>query len=46
MVDHLLIASDYPHWDGDNPDVVLPSTLSAEVQRGIRYDNAKALYGL
>ncbi len=44
--DHLLIASDYPHWDGDDPDLVLPSALSEEAKRGIRYDNARALYGL
>ena len=46
MVDHVLIASDYPHWDGDNPDLVLPRGLSEEVRRGIQYDNAQALYGL
>ncbi len=46
MADHLMMASDYPHWDGDNPDMVLPSVLSEEVKRGIRFDNARALYGL
>lgn len=46
MSDHILMASDYPHWDSDNPDLVLPSSLSEEVKRGIRYDNAQALYGL
>ena len=46
MVDHILIASDYPHWDGDNPDLVLPSGLSDEAKSAIRTDNARALYDL
>ena len=43
---HILIASDYPHWDGDNPDVVLPSGLDEGLVKGIRCENARALYGL
>ena len=43
--DHLMLASDYPHWDGDNPDVVLPSQLAEEVKQRIRFDNARELYG-
>ena len=46
MKSHILLASDYPHWDGDNPDVVLPHSLSDDMKQGIRYDNARALYGL
>ena len=46
LTSHLMLASDYPHWDGDNPDVVLPASLPAEVKRAIRFDNAAALYGL
>ena len=46
LADHLLLASDYPHWDSDNPDVVLPYSLSEELKAGIRYHNARALYGL
>ena len=45
MADHLLMASDYPHWDSDNPDIVLPHTLPEELKTRIRYDNAAALYG-
>ena len=43
---HILLASDYPHWDGDNPDVVLPSGLDEELVKGIQCENARALYGL
>ena len=31
MVDHILLASDYPHWDGDNPDLVLFNTVPGDV---------------
>jgi predicted TIM-barrel fold metal-dependent hydrolase len=41
-----MLASDYPHWDGDNPDVVLPSQLPEEWRRRIRFDNASELYQL
>ncbi len=46
MKDHLLLASDYPHWDGDNPDTVLPSSMSAELKHAVRWGNASRLYGL
>ena len=46
LAEHLLLASDYPHWDSDNPDVVLPHSLSEQLKAGIRYHNARALYGL
>lgn len=46
LANHILIASDYPHWDGDNPDVVLPSGLDDKLVRGIQCENARALYGL
>lgn len=46
LADHLLLASDYPHWDSDNPDLVLPHGLSEEVKAGIRYHHARALYRL
>ena len=46
LSNHILIASDYPHWDGDNPDVVLPSGLDDKLVRGIQCENARALYGL
>ena len=43
---HILLASDYPHWDGDNPDVVLPSGLDEDLVKAIQCENARALYGL
>jgi predicted TIM-barrel fold metal-dependent hydrolase len=46
MNDHLLFSTDYPHWDFDNPDHALPSSLPAGVRQAIRHGNACALYGL
>lgn len=41
----LLFATDYPHWDFDDPNRALPNTLSKEFRQGILYHNAKELYG-
>jgi uncharacterized protein len=41
----LLFATDYPHWDFDDPNTSLPTTFSKELKRKILYDNAKELYG-
>jgi predicted TIM-barrel fold metal-dependent hydrolase len=46
MVDHILFASDYPHWDSDDPDFALPNILPNELRNKIQYENARALYGL
>jgi predicted TIM-barrel fold metal-dependent hydrolase len=46
MVDHILFASDYPHWDSDNPDLALPSYLPEPLKQAIMFDNAQRLYGL
>lgn len=46
MVDHILFASDYPHWDSDDPDFAVPSFLPEEVKRKIYSDNGRRLYGL
>jgi predicted TIM-barrel fold metal-dependent hydrolase len=44
--DRLLFATDYPHWDFDDPAAVLPSGGS-EAERAMLFrDNAAALYGL
>lgn len=39
----LMFASDYPHWDFDNPDVSLRG-FPADWQRKIMYENPKAFY--
>jgi len=46
MVSHILFASDYPHWDSDNPDMALPAFLPENVKQMIYFDNAKALFKL
>ena len=45
MADHILLSTDYPYWDMEDPDVALPPLVPEEVQAGIRYDNARRLYG-
>lgn len=44
--DHIMFASDYPHWDWDSPDGCFPVNLPAALQQKIYYDNAAALYRL
>ncbi|MBC8141777.1 MAG: amidohydrolase, partial [Armatimonadetes bacterium] len=39
-------ASDFPHWDFDDPRRVFPKAMSAELKRRIFYDNAAELYHL
>jgi predicted TIM-barrel fold metal-dependent hydrolase len=46
MVDHILFASDYPHWDADEPDTAFPVTIPPALQQKIYFDNAAKLYGL
>jgi predicted TIM-barrel fold metal-dependent hydrolase len=41
----LLYASDFPHWDFDNPDRTL-TTVSPEVRRRIFADNASEVFAL
>jgi predicted TIM-barrel fold metal-dependent hydrolase len=41
----LLYSSDYPHWDFDDPRMILRQ-LSPEARRKIFYENAKRLYKL
>ena len=43
--DRLLFASDYPHWDFDSPDHVLPPGLTDAQRHGVYIGNAQALYG-
>lgn len=46
MNDHILFATDYPHWDFDAPDKVFPVRPPADLTRAIMADNAKRLYRL
>ena len=41
----LVFASDYPHWDGDDPMWGLPS-MSEEMERAIKCENAMQLWDL
>jgi predicted TIM-barrel fold metal-dependent hydrolase len=42
----LLHSSDYPHWDFDDANRVLPNGLPKELVRKIQYENAKSWYRL
>ena len=41
----IMFSSDYPHWDFDNPVVILPGRDNADLKRRILRENALALYG-
>lgn len=41
----MLFATDYPHWDFDDPGYVM-GKLPAHMRQAIAYENARALYGL
>ena len=43
--DRLLFATDYPHWDYDDPAHVLPMPVSEQKKRDFFLNNALALYG-
>ena len=44
--DRILFASDYPHWDFDDPHFAIPTTLGEERRARIFAGNARALYKL
>jgi uncharacterized protein len=42
----LLFATDYPHWDFDEPSRVLPPGVSDANREAFYLGNAQKLYGL
>jgi uncharacterized protein len=46
MTDHILFATDYPHWDFDSPERALPRSLAKPTREAIMHTNAHALYRL
>jgi predicted TIM-barrel fold metal-dependent hydrolase len=44
--DRLLFATDYPHWDYDDPSQVLPNTVTEAQRRAFFMDNARGVYSL
>lgn len=42
--DRLLFATDYPHWDYDDPAMVLPRGVPEAKRRAFFMDNARAVY--
>ena len=44
--DRILFASDYPHWDFDDPVMAIPPALGEEQRRMVFAGNARALYRL
>jgi predicted TIM-barrel fold metal-dependent hydrolase len=44
--DKLLFATDYPHWDYDEPSRVLPAGVSDANREAFYLNNALKLYGL
>ena len=44
--DRLLIATDYPHWDFDDPSMALPRSLGPDKRRAICSENARGVYRL
>jgi predicted TIM-barrel fold metal-dependent hydrolase len=42
--DRVLFATDYPHWDFDDPSHALPIRMTEAQRRAVFLDNAKAVY--
>jgi predicted TIM-barrel fold metal-dependent hydrolase len=43
--EHVMFATDYPHWDFDDPARALPPEVGPDLRRKILHDNAAKLYG-
>jgi uncharacterized protein len=46
MTEHIMFASDYPHFDFDSPDRALPLEISGTMRDNILGENARRLYRL
>jgi len=44
--DRVLFATDYPHWDYDDPARALPIPMTEAQRRAVFLENAKAVYGV
>ena len=44
--DRVLYASDYPHWDFDDPRLAIPAFIPEDKRAAIYGGNARRLYGL
>ncbi len=44
--DRVLFATDYPHWDFDDPAQALPIRMTEAQRRAVFLENAKAVYGV
>jgi uncharacterized protein len=44
--DRILFASDYPHWDFDDPVMAIPPSLGDAQRRMVFSGNARAVYRL
>jgi predicted TIM-barrel fold metal-dependent hydrolase len=44
--DRLLFATDYPHWDFDDPATALPLRLTEEQRSAVFRENARVVYGV
>ena len=44
--DRVLFATDYPHWDFDDPAHALPVRMTETQRRAVFLENAKAVYGV
>jgi uncharacterized protein len=45
-LDRLLFATDYPHWDFDDPALAMPLSIAEADRHAFFRDNALALYGV
>jgi hypothetical protein len=42
--DRIIFATDYPHWDFDNPAYALPIAMTADQKQALFWGNARKVY--